>query len=92
MVQSVFTAGIVITVIMIILGFILGRAKLNPFALYIPFLALFVIGLLFLLFATILERTWLMGITLGGWGLACVFSAAISFITTALVDTFAHHN
>jgi len=90
MVQSVFTAGIILTVIMIILGFVLGRAKLKGYTLYYPFLALFVIGLLFLLFATILERTWLMGITLGGWGLACVFSSAISFITTSLVDTFAH--
>jgi len=91
MIQSVFTAGIILTVIMVILGFVLGRAKLKGYTLYYPFLALFVVGLLFLLFATILERTWVMGITLGGWGLACVFSAAISFITTTLVDTFAHH-
>lgn len=91
MIKAVFTIGIVLTVIMIVLGFILARGKNEGFGMYIPFLTLFIIGLLLLLFATILERTWFMGAGLGGWGIACVFAAAISFITTTLVDTYAHH-
>lgn len=91
MIQSVFTIGIVLTVIMVILGIILAKAKIKGFKIYYPFLALFLIGLFLLLFATILERTWIMGAGLGGWGIACLFAAAISFITTSIIDTYAHN-
>ncbi|HLR74984.1 MAG TPA: hypothetical protein VK077_06890 [Virgibacillus sp.] len=91
MIQAVFTIGIVLTVVMVILGFILAKAKIKGFVIYYPFLALFIIGLLLLLFATILERTWIMGAGLGGWGIACVFASAISFITTTILDAYAHN-
>lgn len=88
MVQAVFTIGIVLTVICVVLAFILTRTPKQGFGLYYPFLALFIIGLLFLLFATILEKTVIMGAGLGGWGLACLFSSAIGFIIAAILDAY----
>lgn len=91
MIQSVFTIGIVLTVVMVILAFVLTRMKTKGFGIYYPFLALFIAGLLFLLFATILEKQDILGAGLGGWGIACVFSAAISFIVAAVLDSYAHN-
>lgn len=92
MIQSVFTIGIVMTVIAVILGFILTRVNFkSAYAPYYPFFVLFMGGLVLLLFATIVERTFFLGAGLGGWGLACIFSAAIAFIVTAILDTYRHH-
>lgn len=90
MIQSVFMIGIVLTVIMVILGFVLNKANLKGnYSIYYPFMALFGIGLILLLFATILERMFIMGAGLGGWGIACLFASSIGFIITAILDTYA---
>jgi len=91
MIQAVFTIGTVLTVIMVILGIILAKAKIDGYKIYYPFLAVFLIGLFFLLFATILERTWIMGAGLGGWGIACLFASSIGFIITTILDAYAHN-
>ena len=90
MIQSVFTIGIILTVIMIILGFILSKASLKGnYALYYPFIALFGIGLILLLFATIIDKIVIMGAGLGGWGIACLFAAAVGFVISAILDAYA---
>lgn len=92
MIASVFTIGIVLAVAAIILGFILTRIDFKAtYAPYYPFFALFMVGLFLLLFATIVERTFILGAGLGGWGIACLFAAAIGFIVTAIFDTYRHH-
>lgn len=89
MIQAVFTIGIVLTVIMVILAFVLTRAPLKGYTLYYPFLALFFAGLILLLFATIIEKVVIMGAGLGGWGIACLFASAIGFIIASILDAYA---
>lgn len=89
MIQSVFTIGIVLTVIAVILAFVLTRSPKQGYGLYYPFAALFLAGLFLLLFATILDKIVIMGAGLGGWGIACLFSAAIGFIIAAILDSYA---
>lgn len=89
MIQAVFTIGIVLTIIMIVLGFILSKQNLGGYVLYYPFAAVFFIGLLLLLFATILERQIIMGAGLGGWGIACLFASAIGWVITSILDAYA---
>lgn len=91
MIQAVFTIGIVLTVITVILSVVLGRASLKGYTLYYPFATLFGIGLILLLFATILDKTVIAGAGLGGWGIACLFAAAIGLIVATIVDTYKHH-
>lgn len=89
MIQSVFTIGIVLTVILVIVGFLLTRASLKGYSVYYPFLAVFGIGLILLLFATIIEKIEIMGAGLGGWGIACLFAAAIGLVVTSILDAYA---
>lgn len=92
MIQSVFIIGIVMTVVAVIVGIILTRVDFKAtYAPYYPFIALFMVGLILLLFATIVERTFLLGAGLGGWGIASLFAAAIGFIVTAILDSYRHH-
>lgn len=91
MIQSVLTIGIVLTVILIIVGFLLTRASLKGnYSVYYPFLAVFGIGLILLLFATIIDKVEIIkGVGLGGLGIACLFSAAIALIVTSILDAYA---
>lgn len=92
MIQAVFTIGIVLTVITVVLSVVLSRLSLKGYTLYYPFAALFLLGLIFLLFATILpERVMIAGAGLGGWGIASLFAAAIGLIVSAILDTYKHH-
>lgn len=88
-IQAVFTIGIVLTVITVLLAIILPRMSFEGiYTMYIPFFALFIIGLLLLLFATVLEKKVIMGAGLGGWGIACVFSSAIGFVVGSIIDAY----
>jgi len=90
MIQSVFMIGIVLTVVLVVLGFILSKTPLTKgYGIYVPFMAVFGIGLILLLFATIIDRIWIMGAGLGGWGIACLFASAIGFIVTSILDSYA---
>jgi len=90
MIQAVFTIGIVMTIVTVLLAIVLGKMKLSGYSLYYPFAALFIIGLLLLLFATILEKQDILGAGLGGWGLACLFSSSIGWIIASIVDAYQH--
>lgn len=89
MIQSVFTVGIILTVITVALAIILPKFSFKGiYTMYIPFFTLFIVGLLLLLFATILEKQNIMGAGLGGWGIACIFAAGIGFIIGAIRDAY----
>jgi hypothetical protein len=93
MIQSVFTIGIILTVVVLILSIILLKATpKEKYIGYIPAIASFAVGLILLLFATILEKADIMGAGFGGWGIACLFAAAIGFIITAVADSFQNAN
>lgn len=90
MIQTVFTTGIILTVVLVVLGFLLTRASLKGnYTAYYPFLAVFGIGLILLLFATIIDKVHVVGeMGLGGLGIACLFSAAIALIVTSIFDAY----
>ena len=89
MIQAVFTIGIILTVIMVILSIVLAKASLKGYTLYYPFAALFGIGLILLLFATIIDKVEIAGAGLGGWGIASLFASAVGFIIAAILDAYA---
>lgn len=89
MIQAVFTIGIVMTVVLVVLAFVLSKMNLKGFTMYYPFAAVFFVGLVFLLLAIILEKVDILGAGFGGWGLACLFSAAIAMIIAAILDSYA---
>ncbi|MEI3607342.1 hypothetical protein SPD48_16805 [Pseudogracilibacillus sp. SE30717A] len=89
MIQATLTIGAVLTVALLLVSIIL--VKVTPkksYATYFPGFIFFAAGLILLLFATILDRIWIMGAGLGGWGIACLFAAVISLMVTAIFDTF----
>ena len=89
MFESVLLIGVVLTVAMLILSFLVVKATPKAkFASYYPSTGLFIVGLLFLGLAPIVEKTVIMGAGLGGWGIACLFAAFISVIITIFLDTF----
>ncbi|MBU5467854.1 hypothetical protein KQI49_13575 [Virgibacillus sp. MSJ-26] len=89
MVQSVVMIGAVMTIIMILLGFILLKASgKNPYLAYIPGMVVFPTGILLIVIATIAGKIEFFGAGLGGWGIALLFSSAIGFIITAIIDTY----
>lgn len=90
MIQAVLTIGTVMTIITVLLAIVLGKMKLKGYTLYYPFAALFIIGLILLLFATILEKQVFLGAGLGGWGIACLFSSAIGWIIATIIDAYEH--
>lgn len=89
MIQSTLAIGAVLTVILLVISFILIKATpTKSFVTYIPGFIFFAAGLILLLFATILDRIWIMGAGLGGWGIACLFAAAISLMVSAVFDAY----
>lgn len=89
MIQATLAIGAVLTVVLLIVGFILLKATpAKSYATYIPGFVFFGAGLILLLFATILDRIWIMGTGLGGWGIASLFAAAISLVVLAVFDAY----
>lgn len=91
MIQSVIIIGLILTAVMVILGIVLSKVSFTGnFTVYYPFAALFGIGLILLLFATIIEKVTILGAGLGGWGIASLFASAIGFVITSILDAYAH--
>lgn len=89
MIQSVLIYGAVLTVILLVISLILVNVTpKSSYIAYFPGFIFFGAGLILLLFATLFDRIWIMNAGLGGWGLACLFSASISMIVSAVVDTY----
>jgi len=89
MIQATLTIGPILTAAVLIISLII--TKVSPeksYKGYFPGFISFGTGLILLLFATILDRIWIMGAGLGGWGIACLFAGAISLMITAVFDTY----
>ncbi len=91
LIQSVLIIGAILSGIAVVLGFVLSKIPFKGnYTIYYPFALLFFAGLILLLFATIIvERIDIMGAGLGGWGIACLFAAAVGFIVTTILDAYA---
>lgn len=88
MIQAVLTIGGILTAALLLLSVILVKATpKTSYVAYFPGFISFGAGLILLLFATLLDRIWIMGAGLGGWGIACLFAAAASLIVAAVIDT-----
>ena len=89
MIQSTLAIGAVLTVILLVVSFILIKAtQEKSIATYVPGFIFAGAGLILLLFATILDRIWIMGAGLGGWGIACLFAGAISLMVSGVFDAY----
>lgn len=89
MIQATLTIGGILTAALLILSVIL--VKVTPeksYAAYFPGFISFGAGLILLLFATIIDKVWIMGTGLGGLGIACLFAAAVSMMVSAIFDTY----
>jgi len=90
MAQSTLTVGIILTVALLIVSLIILKATpKDKFAGYILPIIVGLAGLAFLFTATV-TNTEFLGAPLGGWGIASLFSAAITFIITSIADSFAN--
>ncbi|HLR59453.1 MAG TPA: hypothetical protein VK094_03155 [Pseudogracilibacillus sp.] len=90
MIQSVLTIGAVLVPALLIISIILIKATSKAkYIGYFPALLSFAAGLVLLLFATIIDKTVIMGAGLGGWGIAFLFAGAVSAIVTSVLDAYA---
>lgn len=89
MIQATFIIGGSLTAALLVIS-IAATLFTQPksYVGYFPGLISFVAGLILLLFATLLDRIWIAGAGLGGWGIACLFAGVISMMIAAVVDTF----
>ena len=88
-VESVLLIGGVMVVILIVLGIVLVKASgSKPYLPYLPGVIVAITGFLLLVTATVIGKVELLGAGLGGWGIGFLFAAAISFIITAIADTY----
>lgn len=91
LILSVLIIGLILTGVSVVLAFVLGKVAIkSTYGAYIPFALLFFVGLVLLLLATIVDKVNIMGAGFGGWGIACLFAAAIGFIITSIMDAYAH--
>jgi len=89
MIQAVLTTGPIIVAVVLIISVILIRVTpQGSYVGYFPGFISFGSGLILLLFATILDRIWIMGAGLGGWGIALLFAGAVSLMISAIVDSY----
>lgn len=93
MITAVLTYGAILAAALLIVSLILVKVTpKNSYVAYYPGFIFFGAGLILLLFATIIDRVWIMEAGLGGWGIASLFAAAISLIVAAVVDTYRQGN
>jgi hypothetical protein len=89
MIQATFMIGAILTVVLLAISIILVKVTpVKSHATYFPGVISFAAGLILLLFATLLERIWIMGAGLGGLGIACIAAALISLMVTVVFDSF----
>lgn len=89
MIQATLTFGPILTVAVLVISLIVTKVSpAKSYNGYFPGFISFGAGLILLLFATILDRIWILGAGLGGWGIACLFAGAISLMITAVFDTY----
>lgn len=90
-----FVTTVIITLVLVvalmILNIILSKvSSQDKYIMYMPGVVLFGTGLLLFIVAAIAGKIEITGLGLGGWGIACLFAAAIQFTVTSIVDTNTH--
>lgn len=92
LVQSVITIGAILSVAAIILGFIFLKATRGKG--YLPYVvsAILFVGGIVLVCAATPKKVLIMDVGLGGWGIASLFAAGISFIVTAVSHAYQVHD
>lgn len=89
MIQAVLMIGAVLTAAVLLVSVILVNiSPRHSYIAYVPGFIFFGAGLILLLFATLFDRIWVMGVGLGGWGIASLFAATISMIVAAVIDAY----
>ncbi|WP_156292023.1 hypothetical protein [Oceanobacillus salinisoli] len=88
MIESVLTIGGILAFIAFVVSLLLVKATpKDKYIAYLPGFLLAAAGLIFVLAASFVNVE-MMGAPLGGWGIACLFSAAISLIFTSIFDAY----
>src|SRR5690625_223859 len=88
MIKTVIIVGLILTVISAVIAFVLGKALKGSYTTYVPFALLFLVGLVLLLMATILDKVDIMGAGYGGWGIARLFAAAVGLIISTISSAY----
>ncbi|HLQ95623.1 MAG TPA: hypothetical protein VK108_04495 [Pseudogracilibacillus sp.] len=89
MISATFMIAAILTAVLLIVSLILVKATpAKSYLTYFPGILSFAAGLIFLLFATLIDRIWIMGAGLGGWGIACLFAAGITLMVIVVFDSF----
>jgi|SRR5690606_26234965 len=92
LVQAVITIAAVLAVVAIILGFIFLKASGgNGYLAYYPSAILFFGGIIVVCAATP-QKIMIWEAGLGGWGIACLFAAGISFLVTSISHAYQVHD
>lgn len=93
MVETVITIGAILTAITIIANivFVKMTSKESQSPYYISVFLGFA-GILLVLVASIAPKVDLLGAGFGGWGIAFMFSAAIGFIISSIMDSYRNVN
>ncbi|WP_087972483.1 hypothetical protein [Oceanobacillus rekensis] len=93
MVQAVITIGAILTAITLIANIVLVKmtSKESHSPYYIS-LFLGIVGILLLLVASFAPKVDMLGAGFGGWGIAAMFSAAIGFIISSIMDSYRNVN
>ncbi|RKQ35643.1 hypothetical protein [Oceanobacillus halophilus] len=92
MIQSVLTIGGILAFVAFVLSLLLVKATpKEKYTAYIPAFLLAIVGFAFVFTSGFADNE-LMGAPVGGWGIACLFSAAIGFIFTSIFDAYQNAN
>ncbi|GAB3068968.1 hypothetical protein GCM10027286_36110 [Virgibacillus ainsalahensis] len=91
MIQSVFTIGVILTAVLVVLGLFLSKTLAKESRVgYYPCVFSAFVGILLILTGSIMDKVDIMGAGLGGWGIAFMFAAAIGFVITSIFDAYAN--
>lgn len=86
MFETTLLIGLVLLVILMVINMILSKVtSSDKYVVYMPAVIIAGTGLI-LLFISAFNNISITGLGLGGWGIACMFAAAITCIVTSIVD------
>ncbi len=89
MILAVFTIGGILTIVTLLANVLLVKMTAKESrSCYYPNIFLVIVGLLLLGVASIAPKVDILGAGFGGWGIAALFSAAIGFIITSIIDAY----
>lgn len=91
MIVTAVIIGLVLVVALMIVNIILSKlSSKDKYIMYMPGVVLFATGLILFIVASMAGKVEITGLGLGGWGIACLFAAAIGVTITSIVDTNTH--